>query len=314
MQVLPYARDKERQWDDFCGLAVNATFLHSRRFLNYHGDRFKDASLFIEDKGDLVGLLPAAADPSDATTVVSHPGITYGGVLHQGKVRGALMMEAFDTCLEHFRKQGFQRLRYKAIPYIYSKVPNQDDLYALFRCGAERYRCDLSCTIDLANRLTSSERRRRGLKKARSKAIYATSAERLPEFWSVVEDNLRRKHDAAPVHCLSEIQDLVQRFPDNIRLHLALIDDKVEAGIVVFQMNGVHHAQYIAASLLAYETSALDLVFEHAIQSALSSEARYFDFGTSNEDGGRILNAGLYQFKAEFGGAGVVHEYYQLGL
>jgi hypothetical protein len=42
--------------------------------------------------------------------------------------------------------------------------------------------------------------------------------------------------------------------------------------------------------------------------------ARYFDFGVSNEQGGQILNEGLYRFKMSFGAGGVVHEFYEVAL
>ncbi len=61
-----------------------ATFLHTRRFLAYHQDRFKDVSLLLANDKGIVGLFPAALDPAEARTVVSHPGITYGGLLHSG--------------------------------------------------------------------------------------------------------------------------------------------------------------------------------------------------------------------------------------
>ena len=38
------------------------------------------------------------------------------------------------------------------------------------------------------------------------------------------------------------------------------------------------------------------------------------DFGTSNENSGMYLNDGLYKYKTEFGGGGVVHEYFEFCL
>ena len=50
------------------------------------------------------------------------------------------------------------------------------------------------------------------------------------------------------------------------------------------------------------------------IRSAIGSGRRWFDFGTSNERQGRFLNEGLYEFKSNFGGGGVAHEFYTLNL
>jgi lipid II:glycine glycyltransferase (peptidoglycan interpeptide bridge formation enzyme) len=62
------------------------------------------------------------------------------------------------------------------------------------------------------------------------------------------------------------------------------------------------------------KVSALDAVFDGAIIDANRAGVRYFDFGTSNEDEGAVLNEGLYRFKAEFGGGGVAHEFFELDL
>jgi hypothetical protein len=311
IEIISFTHAHEGIWDEFCGSAINATFLHTRKFLSYHNDRFKDLSLLIFETGKLVGVFPAAQSLVDSSLVVSHPGITYGGLVHQGSLRGERMIEALSTLAAFYLKNGYQRLQYKVIPAIYSKSPSQDDLYALFRVGALRTRCDLSCAIDLGSPLLLSERRRRGLKKAQKVISLSNDIGHLAELWSVIEENLARKHGAEPVHSLADMLLLSQRFPKQIILRCALIDGRIEAGVVFFNSNHVWHAQYIAASLIGYEQSALDAVFVSAIEEARSLGARYFDFGTSNEEQGKVLNEGLYTFKSEFGAGGIAHEFYE---
>jgi hypothetical protein len=245
--------------------------------------------------------------------VSSHPGITYGGVVHQGQLSGMRMVDALTAISQYYLKAGYHRLQYKPIPFVYMRNPSQDDLYALFRLKAKRSRCDLSCSIELANRRPLSERRRRGLKKAQ-KAVSLSSESALQDIWKIIEQNLQRRHDARPVHSLAELAMLRDRFPQEIIVRSALIDGVVVAGVVFFNSSLVWHTQYIAASEVAYDVSALDAVFGAAIHEAKEAGVRYFDFGTSNEEGGWVLNDGLYCFKSEFGGGGVVHEYYELEL
>lgn len=314
IEIAPYTQAHETEWEEFCAGAVNATFLHTRRFLSYHGDRFKDLSVLMMESGKVVGIFPAAESPSDTKLVISHPGITYGGIVRRGWLSGMRMIEALTALSEYYGKGGYQRLQYKAVPHIYATTPAQDDLYALFRLGAQRVRCDLSCAIDLANRQPLSERRRRGLKKAQKAVTLSNDPALLGELWAVIALNLARKHDAKPVHSLTELALLKDRFPEQITFRCALLEGRVEAGVVLFNSPSVWHAQYIAASERAYDVSALDAVFDSAISEAQQAGARYFDFGTSNEDGGKVLNDGLYRFKSEFGGGGVAHEFYELSL
>jgi hypothetical protein len=264
----------------------------------------------------LIGLFPAAQQLGIPSTIVSHPGVTYGGLVHDGRLLGQRMIDALSAVAHHFRTRGFALLRYKPLPAIYQLIPAQDDLYALFRLGARRVRCDLSSTIDLSQRRTPAERRRRALKKALKCVVVAMDEDshRLEQLWPVVEENLARKHETRPVHSFVEIAELARLFPKAIRVVVGLVEGKVEAGLILFITPRVWHAQYIASSKRGYDCSALDAIFDFSLQHAVAAGARYFDFGTSNECEGHTLNDGLYRFKSEFGGGGSAYETYELDL
>lgn len=315
LQLRPFDPADAEAWDTFCMAAHQATFLHSQRFLSYHGERFQDRSLIVMEGGRWVGVFPAAVQPGDESCVVSHPGITYGGLLHKGGLNGEKQVTALSMICRHYAEQGYTRLVYKAVPWFYHLTPAQDDVYALFRLGARRIRCDLSCTIDLQRRRQVSERRRRSLKKAlRAGVEIREGLEYLPAFWQVLTDNLKHKHQAVPVHTLAEITLLAERFPENIRCVVGLVGGVVIAGVLLFTTPLVVHAQYIGSSAVGYDFSALDAVFEHCIEQAKSNGKRWFDFGISTERSGLVLNDGLYRFKSEFGGGGTVHEFFEIDL
>jgi hypothetical protein len=315
LSVRRYEEADADLWDRFCTQGLQATFLHSRRFLSYHGNRFEDASLLIQEDDDCLGVFPAARSPADPLTVISHPGSSYGGVVHQGALRGEPMLHAIKALCRHLAGQGYAQLLYKAVPAIYHRAPSQDDLYALFRLDARRVRCDLSSAIDLSHRLPVSNRRLRGLKKAIKSGVKVVSGlEYLSPLWEVLSHALKSKYDTEPVHDLAEITLLAERFPDEIQCVCGVLEDRVVAGVILFVMPDATHAQYITSSEMGYQTSALDLVFDACIESSVQDGKRWFDFGISNERGGRYLNEGLYEFKSNFGGGGIVHEFYQLDL
>lgn len=315
LQLRLYTPADAAAWDTFCDNAYQATFLHSRRFLSYHGDRFLDLSLIVEKEGRWIGLFPAALHPADDSCVVSHPGITYGGVLHHGCLRGEQMITALDLICRHYAKQGYSKLIYKAVPTIYHQTPALDDSYAMFRMGASRFRCDLSSTIDIQRRLPVSERRKRSLKKAAKSGVeIVEGCHLLPNLWEVLANNLSRKHDASPVHSLTEITLLAEHFPSNICCVCGVLGVSVVAGVLLFITPMCVHAQYIASSEAGYSVSALDAILEYCINQAHKHEKRWFDFGISNENAGILLNDGLYRFKSEFGGGGVVHDFFELNL
>jgi hypothetical protein len=313
--IRPFAASDADAWDAFCHTAHQATLLHTRRFLSYHGDRFEDRSLLIEDAGRCLGLFPAAASPEDARRIVSHPGLTYGGILHDGGLKGDAMLEALDRVTAHYAGLGFTRLTYKAVPAFYHRVPAQDDLYALCRIGARRSRCDLSSIIDLHHRQATSRRRQRSLAKARKADVAIQQGSRLlAPFWPVLEQTLADRHGVTPVHRLDEIVLLAERFPSEIRCICGLHANQVVAGVVLFVTPMAVHAQYLAASEVGFALCALDAVLEHCIGEAQREGQRWFDFGISTESAGRVLNQGLYNFKSEFGGGSAVHEFLELDI
>lgn len=315
LRIRPYSFHDEELWDCFNENSLQGTFLHSRKFISYHKDRFKDCSLILEYDDKCVGLFPAAISPADDALVVSHPGITYGGLVHHGGLRGERMLEALTLIKAHYQEEGYEKLIYKAVPTFYHYAPAQDDLYALFRLGAKRFRCDLSSTIDLLNRMPISERRRRSLKKAKKASIKITQGiDQFNCLWDILIENLQSKHGATPVHSLEEILELAKKFPKNINCVCAYLNEKIVAGVVFFKTRTVCHAQYIASNGFGQEVCALDMIFDYEIGEAIKNGSRWFDFGISNENQGQFLNDGLYRFKTEFGGGGMVHEFFQLDL
>jgi hypothetical protein len=289
--------------------------LHTRRFISYHRERFHDRSVILNNRGRLVGVFPAAEDPVNPTAVVSHPGLTFGGMVHDGSIRGASMIHALQQVADHYRSLGYCQLRYKAVPAIYHSVPAEDDTYALFGLNARRYQCDLSVALNLARRGRVSQRRARSLRRAELAGVSAAaSLAEIGGFWEILQMNLAKRHGAHPVHSLDEISLLQERFPDKIVLITAKIEGTLVGGTLLFAMGPVLRMQYTATTRLGRAVSATDPMIEHAIQLACERGCTFFDFGGCTRDEGRDLRQDLYYFKASFGGGGVVYEQYEYDL
>jgi Acetyltransferase (GNAT) domain len=316
LTVQSFAAARAGDWDDLVGRSCNGTFLHTRRFLSYHRDRFADRSLVLHDlRGRVTGVFPAAVSPADRETIVSHPGLTYGGLVHDGSVRGAAMIAALHEIAGHYRLLGYRRLRYKAVPAIYHSEPADDDLYALCRAGACLCRCDLSAAVHLGHRghISHSRRQRRRRAEAAGASV-EESWDDIAGFWQILEANLARRHGAVPVHSLEEINTLRRWFPRDILLISAKIGSTLVGGTILFSAGPVLHSQYTATSEEGRAVFAIDPIYEQAINLAAERGYRYFDFGTSTVDEGRSLNQDLYQFKVSFGAGGVTYDHYELDL
>lgn len=282
--------------------------------MDYHADRFTDASLlFYDDKSRLLGLLPANID-SVTKTVWSHQGLTYGGLLLADDVHYAAVAEMMDAACGYFREMGFHNVVYKCIPHIYARYPSEEDLYWLFRSHATLMTRSLSSCINLGNALSFSVLRKRKFNKARRLGLSVSMSEEWAEYWEILSQVLTTRHGVSPVHTREEMLLLHSRFPTQIVLYTVTDATDMLGGCVVYDTGGVAHIQYIAATDAGREAGALDFLFHHIIQIYKDKGSRYLDFGVSTEDGGRCLNEGLLFQKEGLGGRAVVYDSYQITL
>jgi hypothetical protein len=306
LQIVPYEPSLTEAWNGFNRAARNGHFLFDRGYMDYHADRFADASLVAIDEGRIVGLIPANLD---GDVVHSHQGLTFGGLVTE-MAGTAEVLRMLDTCAETWRRQGARQLVYKALPWIYQRRPAQEDLYWLFRRDARLVRRDVTTAIDARAPGHRSSRRDRGARKASKAGLVFARSARWPDFWSLLAEVLATRHGAEPVHTTAEIERLAAAFPASIALHTAEQDGRVVAGVVMFVSAQVAHAQYIAVDGAGRALGALDGLFGHLIEA--HGDYRYFDFGISNTAQGRELNEGLVSQKEEFGGSAVVHDFYRI--
>lgn len=310
-----YDASMKEEWNSFVKTSKNGTFLIDRNFMDYHSDRFTDCSLMFHKKGELIAMLPANWLESEGT-VQSHGGLTYGGLILSPHITAVEALEVFSCAIDWMKTSlGAHRWIYKPIPYIYCKLPAEEDLYALFRSGGRIQARAVSSVIDSTSRLPMRKLRRRGQAKALklSLEVIETDADaHWTAFWQILSDVLMKRHGKLPVHTLDEIRLLKGRFPQQIRLFTVLDASKeVVAGTLVFDTGQVAHAQYIAASESGKKDGALDLLFSYLIEEEFA-ERPFFDFGISTEQGGSHLNEGLIFQKEGFGARSVVYDTYEM--
>ena len=321
INVAPYINNAStrKAWDKFVTASRNGTFLFRRDFMEYHSDRFEDASLLIYDDKKPLGLLPANRSRRDAATVESHGGLTYGGLLLGDKATAMLTGKMLHVAAEYYLAQGYKQLVYKPTPYIYHRQPTEEPLYWLYRAGATLETRNVSTAVSLRNPLPLSELRGRKCRQAqnsdlriRSEKSGAAADEDYPAYWDLLTETLEQRHGVRPVHSLQEIKHLKSLFPNEIKLYTAEREGALLAGVLCFDCGKVVHAQYIAAGAEARTCGALDLLFATLLE--IYSNRAYFDFGISNEPETGRINEGLIFQKEGFGGRAVCYDRYLVSL
>ena len=307
--AVRYTASHRDDWDAFVASAKNATFLFRRDYMEYHADRFADASLMFFDDETLVAIMPASAHGSE---IVSHAGLTYGGIVSGRRMRSGTMLDVFDALGAHLRREGIEKLTYKRLPYIYHDVPSDEDRYALFHHKATLVRCNLSAAVLLSDRVAYTKGRKWAIAKSRKTSMAVGESNEVEAFMEMECEHLQSKYGAKPVHTATEMRWLASLFPKNIRLFSATVDGRLVAGVLVYESRNVAHAQYIGATEEGRHLCALDAVVDYLLGDVFVSK-RYFDFGTSNDPAGRV-NEGLIDNKESYGARAVAHEFFELAL
>lgn len=311
-EIIRYTEADRASWDVFVAQSKNGTFLFFRNYMDYHADRFSDHSLMVYYKSSLYALLPANLT---GDTLYSHQGLTYGGLLMTDKCKTAVVRDIFIAINNYLCQQGISRVVYKHIPWIYTSLPSEEDLFALSNvCHASLVSRDVASVVLLDNRLPFSVLRKRGIKKAEKAGISIREMQDCSEFWTLLTDNLLDRYGAHPVHTLEEISLLKSRFPQHIRLFVACQDGRVVGGTLLYIDHQTAKTQYISANEEGKRVGALDLLFSQLIAQCEKDGLRYFDFGTSNLVTNDDLNDSLIFQKEGFGGRAVCYDTYEWAL
>ena len=157
--------------------------------------------------------------------MISHPGASYGGVVHEGRLAGLRMCDAFHVMAAYLARAAFRSLAYRSHRAFSAPGPAQADIYTLVRSGAVLEPCDLPSSVYVALRRPISERRPRGLRKAAKAVLVKNDDALLRSLWGVLGDNVSRKHEARYVRSPGEFLLHKSRSPSMIRICCALADE-----------------------------------------------------------------------------------------
>ncbi len=299
------------EWNLFVAASKNGTFLFDRHFMDYHNDRFCDHSLLVYRDQRLYALLPANQKDD---TLVSHGGLTYGGLVTDSRCSAKGVLDAFTAINEYLRQQGFRHVVYKAVPWIYHQLPAEEDLYALTSvCHARLTIRDISSAIIGDRKIRFSESRKSGIRKAHRQGLTIAESTDFAAFWQILNENLTGKYGVRPVHSVAELELLHSRFPEKIRLYMVFDGETPVGGTLLFLTPQVLHTQYISANAFGKQHGAIDLLFDHLINNTYK-DYPYIDFGKSTVSDSADLNEQLIFQKEGFGARAVCYDTYEYDL
>lgn len=308
-QVRLYQPQDFSIWNAFISVAKNATFLFDRNFMDYHSDRFQDYSLMVFDGDKLIAVLPANRVED---TVYSHQGLTYGGLILTNKAKLSAVISIFKNVLQFLNENSIEKLIVKTIPSFYSDYFSEEIEYCLFIVKAQLYRRDALSVLDLTKKNAIASNRMEGVKRGIKNELIVKEETSFDLFWNeILVPNLATKHNAKPVHTLSEITKLKNLFPNNIRQFNVYKNEELLGGTTVFVNKKVVHSQYISGNETKNVSGSLDFLHHHLIKEVFK-DYHFHDFGICNEYDGRKINKGLLFWKESFGAKTVIQNFYEV--
>lgn len=315
-EIRRYSPDMKPEWDAFVEKARNSTFLFMRDYMDYHSSRFADCSLMAYRRGRLAAVLPANIS---GATLSSHAGLTYGGwVWAPSGLDTTDIFLLWRQWLQWCADESLSKIIYKPLPFIYARMPSEEDRYMLFLSGATLLSTDVSTAINLSCNPGFNKLQKRHLRAA-EKDMYMevhdfTNKDAVRRFHAMLTECLAERHGASPVHSAEEMELLMSRFR-NILVRNVYSDATGDllAGVCVYETHVCVHCQYIATSREGRRQNALSYLFNRLIDHYTDKGYRYFDFGISNENG-RYLNPGLNRQKTSYGGSGVACQKYEISV
>lgn len=325
LSIEKFNSENEERWDNFIAKdSVNGTFLHSRKFLNYHEDRFVDHSLLIKKNTNIVSVIPACEIIEDSKRVFySHKGSTFGGIVINKSFNDINHINSIFSILEEYlKKQDFDKIVLKNTSEIFCEGNTSILDYFYYKYDYKNYN-ELSLYIDFSRYLpiiesNFSASKRRDLKYSLKYDLQfkvLVTDEEVNCFYKLLVQSLK-KHNTKPVHSLEELLNLKNiRLNDIVKFYGIYYKDNLIAGSMVFNFNNnAFHTQYLASDASYQNYYPMNFLNYNLIKEAYINKFKFFSFGINTEDKGKVLNTSLAQFKEGFGAIGSINRTYYKDL
>ena len=315
IRVRLYTDDDRNLWEGFLKSNNSYSFQFSRNFLDVSKNKGFDSSLIIEVQSKPVGVFPNLYINSNNTETVSHAGSSYGGILPKSRTSTSTLLAYYEAIANYAKKETYiKTMSFRIPPDCVKRHIEHDIHWVMWKLGARVESCYLHTAINLNNR-TEADKSRINLARIPSELqIIIGDSDDLVNLWTFVSDVLENRHGIKTVHTLDEITFLANSFPKNILMFFAKMDKDIVAATIFFNTVDSFRLQYMAVSELGRSISAGDYLILQAIKLAKELGFSYFDFGHSQESGGRFLNDSLMSFKMKFGGSNYAAFTYSLWL
>lgn len=300
-------------WDQFVDNSLNGTIFHKRKFLEYHGDRFKNSERWLVVlKGEkVIGQINYAVitDSQGIKVALSPYGGSYGGVVLETLPTFSEANSIVSTLMEHFREYELGKIRVTHPISCCAPLSLDVFTFAMFQHGFKSVNRDISSVIRVdqsqIDEVTSS--RARNMERKSNKAgVKIVSNAPLKDFWLPMQDTFAR-HASESTHTYSQLCNLQERFPGDIWADVAYLKQDPIAGVCYFKLNErVLSSFYFCQTSVGQQLQSLSALIMQGLRQAQNRGIHWVDFGTSSTNG--IPGPNIFRFKESFSREGLFRE------
>ena len=323
IEILKYSHNMNTQWDQFISDSFNGTIFHKRKFLAYHIDRvFDDCSLVFKKRGKIIAVLPAAIINNKEKIFFSHPGASFGGIVHKNLSFNDCNI-VLDLINEFCIKNKFNSIFMVQTPTIYN-THNQNEIvdYTLKYKKYENSENYISNILLIENdinnqiiKIAKNKNRTIGFYDGliQEYDLHFKWVDDFDDFYPILIEN-KKKHDSRPTHSKKELETLKADFPNDI-LQLMLYYQNIPiGGMTIFKANT--KGAILFYSMLNYEYNKMQpipLLMHYIIRWAKANDLIFIDYGISHmpqAENPLTPSKSLIKFKEEFGCFGIIRNAY----
>jgi hypothetical protein len=305
--VVRYCRPEDKgAWKTFLADSNNGTLFHDLDFLAYHRAGKYDFRHLIASRGEGIEALIPGALSADGV-FGSLAGASIGGPVVKGSVPARACLDLVKALQLYCSSAGWRGLEITLPPPVYCDEPDQKIEFALHRRGFALVHRSMPLLIPLnAEKGYHYQRlfrqsQRSYVRACRRKGVTIVEAgmEEIGGFLDVFTETYARLR-AEPTHTPEEIKDLLNRFPDRLRIWSAKLDGTTIASVLLFVLNrNICTTFYICDRVSRRDFHAITVLLAEAADALAARGFRYLDLGPSASS--NHFNEGVVDFKESVG-------------
>lgn len=314
--VTPLTLGDSSEWQSFLATSTNGTLFHDLEFLDYHpSERFRFEHLILRQKEKIIALVPGGIVTVDGDEIFTSPvGASIGGPAVAKGIRTLQALAMAQALQQYALDRHLVGIDITLPPTAWGEGRIEAFPFALYSRGfrlANRWLCQM---LDLGSipppRFESLfNKKRKGFVRAsirKGMSVCSGGADLFPLFLEVFEDTYAR-HGKSATHSPDEILSLLERHPERIQLHLAMLGGRCAAGVLLFRVHPrVAYTFYICSSTELAAEQGMVLLLAELADLLPEIGVRWLDLGPSCSDG--HYNAGVTFFKESLGCLGACRD------